>query len=157
MRLNYENFNADDLRGSTLADYLVNVEADFEIAEGSNIIYAEPAFPVAELARELIQWLSAAKQEAEDFCLASLSFEDPGAVRILYGPEGWLVGSALTPEKVSSPQSWQDLTAAIDEFIGQVRSDLGRLEVNADFVLGTLTRSMSNTRTWPPFGAESGG
>lgn len=44
MRLNYQNFNVDDLRGSTLADYLVNVEADFEIDKGSDVIYLNRHF-----------------------------------------------------------------------------------------------------------------
>ncbi|OEV10576.1 hypothetical protein [Streptomyces nanshensis] len=136
MRWNYMNFSVADLRGDTLADYLVNVEADFEIVEAGNEVYAEPAFPVAELARELSRWISVSEREPTDFCFASLSFEDPGAVRILRGAEGWLVGSALTPGELSSPQQWQELTEGIIEFIGHVRRDLEQVGIDTAFVLG---------------------
>lgn len=135
MQWKYENFNLADLQGTTLADYLVNVEADFEIVDGDDLIYDELAFPVAELAREISEWLSRA--EGADFNFESLSFEDPGAVRILSAPDGWIVGSALTPEKMSAPQSWRELSASINEFIWCVRRDLQRSGVDAEFVLGS--------------------
>lgn len=55
---NDEGVNADDLRGDALADLLVNGEADFRITDGCDVVYAETAFPIAELARELSCWLA---------------------------------------------------------------------------------------------------
>ena len=53
MLLAYENLSAADLRGSTLADYLIAIEADFRMLDGETVIYEEPYFPVIELARAL--------------------------------------------------------------------------------------------------------
>ncbi|GAA2289057.1 hypothetical protein GCM10010145_69200 [Streptomyces ruber] len=136
MRMKYRNFNADDLQGTTLADYLVNVEADFEIVDGGEVVYSELAFPVAELARELAHWVTPSEEGAEDFHFVSLSFEDPGAVKFVRGAEGWIVGSALTPDRESSPCSWRQLTAIIEEFVGNVRRDMEEIGIDPIFVLG---------------------
>lgn len=124
MRMLYRDFNANDLSGSTIVDYLVNIEAFFEVVDGREVIYSEPYFPVAELARELVCWLPLGESRAPDFRFSSLSFEDPGAVMMLRRESGWTVGSMFTPEVKSSPISWSGLTACAGDFISDVRRDV---------------------------------
>ncbi|MBG0831664.1 hypothetical protein HS041_28445 [Planomonospora sp. ID67723] len=134
MRMLYREINASDLRGATVADVLVNVEAFFEIVDGSEVIYSESCFPVAELARELARWVSTGEPQAPDFSFSSLSFEDPGAVRIIRGQSGWAVSSIFTPELQSDPISWGELAACIDKFIASVRRDVIKLGIVPDFI-----------------------
>jgi hypothetical protein len=89
-----------DLRGSTLADYLIAIDADLEIREDGRIIYAEPTFPVVELARSLASWIAIG--ERENFVFESLSFEESGVVTIARARDGWCLSSVFTPDVVSS-------------------------------------------------------
>ncbi|MEU3901295.1 hypothetical protein [Streptomyces sp. NPDC045251] len=130
----YREINASDLRGSTVADYLVNIEATFEVVDGREVIYSEPFFPVAELARELARWVSLGEVRAPDFFFSSLSFEESGAVRILRSQSGWTVGSMFTPEAKTAPVSWNGLAACIDEFIATVRRDVIELGFSPDLI-----------------------
>lgn len=134
MRLVYRDINANDLRGATVADYLVNIEALFEVVDGRKVIYSEPYFPVAELARELARWLPLGESPAPDFYFTSLSFEDPGAVMILRGEAGWTVGTMFTPEVKSSPLPWDGLATCIGGFISDVRRDVLGLGISPDFL-----------------------
>jgi len=134
MRLLYRDTNATDLRGSTIADYLVNIEAFFEVVDGREVIYSEPYFPVVELARELAHWLPLGESRAPDFHLSSLSFEDPGAVMILRGESGWRVGSMFTPEVKSAPIPWDRLAVCIGDFISDARRDVLGLGISPDFL-----------------------
>ncbi|MFJ1841403.1 MULTISPECIES: hypothetical protein [unclassified Streptomyces] len=134
MRILYDAINASDLRGSTIADYLVNIEASIEVVDGCDVIYKEPYFPVAELARDLARWVSLGERKAPDFLFASLSFEEPGAIRILGSGSGWTVGSIFTPEVKSSPVSWENLTACINEFVTDIRRDVLELGISPDFI-----------------------
>lgn len=138
MRMLYRDINARDLQGVTLADFLVNIEADFEVADDSEVIYSELSFPVAELARELARWISEGEPQASDFEFSSLSFENPGAVRILRRSSGWVVGSVFTPEVESSPIPWGELVTCISEFIVDVQQDLADLGINPEFVVSQL-------------------
>lgn len=134
MRMLYRDINANDLRGSTVADYLVDIEAFFEVVDGREVIYSEPYFPVAELARELARWMPLGESRAPDFHFSSLSFEDPGAVMIIRGEAGWTVGSMFTPEVKSAPVPWDGLTACIADFISDVRRDVLGLGISPDFL-----------------------
>ncbi|MFE9649904.1 hypothetical protein ACFYO0_38500 [Streptomyces sp. NPDC006365] len=130
----YRDFNANDLRGSTVADYLVNIEAFFEVVDGREVIYSEPCFPVAELARELARWLQLGESRAPDFHFSSLSFEDPGAVVILRGESGWTVGSMFTPEVKTAPIPWDGLVTCKGDFISDVWRDVQGLGISPDFL-----------------------
>jgi hypothetical protein len=128
----YEDLNSDDLRGYTVADLLVNVEADFQIVHLGRIIYSELAFPVAGLAREFAIWLNGARERGFDF--ASLSFDESGAVAIHRVGDGWSVGSIFEPDKEISPLPWSEVRLAIDEFINRVRSDAEVLGLDNSFI-----------------------
>jgi|SRR3954471_1781767 hypothetical protein len=135
MRMIYRDINVRDLQGETLADLLVNIEADFQVIDDSRVIYSESAFPVAELARELARWISLGEQQLSEFCFSSLSFEDPGSVRITPDPSGWVVRSMFTPEIESYPVSWLELVARISEFVADVKRDVAKLGIDPERVL----------------------
>ncbi|WP_052398284.1 hypothetical protein [Streptomyces sp. NRRL F-5123] len=126
MKIDYDRFGAPDLRGRTLADFLINVEADLKIVEGDEVVYSERSFPVAELARELNQWMEEAGEvpPEDGFCFQSLSFEEPGAVVVSQVGSGWIVGSSLEPGKITRILAWTDLRVTISDFIDKVRRDL---------------------------------
>ncbi|GAA2524082.1 DUF7878 domain-containing protein [Winogradskya humida] len=134
MEIAFRGIGAADLRGSTLADLLINVEADMEVRDGGEVLYAERLFPVAELARELKKW----KGEAfpGDFAFESLSFGQAGAVTISQESRGWVVGSVFVPGKRSGPVSWGELLVGLDEFIANVRLGVESLGFDADAILG---------------------
>ncbi|MQS09755.1 DUF7878 domain-containing protein [Streptomyces alkaliphilus] len=134
MRLEYREVNADDLVGSTVADYLVNIEAFFEVLDGGDTIYAEPCFPVTELARELFRWVSLEEEPTSDFYFSSLSFGEVGALTMSRELDGWVVSSIFTPEVKSSPRSWSELHSRIGEFIENVYRDVLRLGVSPDLI-----------------------
>lgn len=134
MQILYRDINARDLREVTIADLLVNVEADIELLDDGRAVYSEPYFPVAELARELARWGSLGESSAPDFYFASLSFEDPGAVRILRDRSGWVVGSVFTPEVQSARLTWTEIAASIDDFIARVRRDVADLGFDPSFI-----------------------
>lgn len=122
-----------DLRGSTLADYLIAIDADFEIREGDRIIYAEPRFPVVELARSLASWMT--DGERDDFAFESLSFEESGVVTITRTRVGWRLSSIFTPEVVSSDIYNSELDACIQEFIDRAATYLTERGHDADRIL----------------------
>jgi hypothetical protein len=134
MRMLYREIGASDLRGSTIADYLVNIEAFFEVVDGREVIYSEMDFPVDELARELTRWVQIGEMRAPDFSFSSLSFEEPGAITVARGQSGWRVGSIFTPDMESAPVSWSELTACIGEFVESVRKDVLALGINPGFM-----------------------
>ena len=78
MLLTYEALSRGDLRGALQADYLVALDAELRILDGPRVIWAEPGFPVVELARSLRPWL--ADPERQDFEFDSMAYENVGAV-----------------------------------------------------------------------------
>lgn len=133
MQMNYTNIDDSDLRGDTLADYLIAIDADFEIRDGNRIIYDEPKFPVVELARSLSSWMTAGARV--DFEFESLSSDELGLVRINRGATGWRLSSVFTPNVVSSEVDLLELDACIHEFINQVAADLTERGHDADRIL----------------------
>ncbi|GAA1593693.1 hypothetical protein GCM10009789_54670 [Kribbella sancticallisti] len=132
MLLTYTNLNADDLRGSTVADYLISIEADFAILDDDLTVYEEPYFPVVELARSLHIW--AVRGETHDFVFESLSFEEPGAVTIVRRESGWVFGSMFAPKVTSSVIEWRDVQECVAAFEAKIRKDLARLSIDPDRV-----------------------
>jgi hypothetical protein len=49
VEIRYSEIDLSDLRVNTLADFLVNMEADIEVLDQDRIIYSEPSFPIVEL------------------------------------------------------------------------------------------------------------
>ncbi|WP_369372663.1 hypothetical protein AB1046_04280 [Promicromonospora sp. Populi] len=133
MQLVYANFDDSDLRGRTLADYLIAIDADFEIRDQDRTVYNEPKFPVVELARALIAWLEA--DFHADFVFESLSSDEPGLVAITRENSGWRFSSASTPEVVSAEVDQLDVQSCIRDFIDRVATDLTARGHDADTIL----------------------
>jgi hypothetical protein len=137
VEIKYSEIDLSELHGSTLADFLVNMEANIEVVDGDRIIYQELSFPVVELARELSAWM--AREDAEidgsDFTFSSMSFDVDGAIEIKRLPAGWVIGSVFTPEVRSAPMPWEDLSNALNRFVGRVRSDVQRLGFDPDHLV----------------------
>ncbi|MFI1835571.1 DUF7878 domain-containing protein [Streptomyces olivaceoviridis] len=133
----YENLNTSDLprRGMTPATapvhvLLVDLEADLVIRDGERTVCAVEDFPVAELARALVTWLErdGEGQAREGFRFESMSFEEPGTVRIEETGGGWRVGSVFEPDDWTAPVPWEVLVAELTRFTEAVReavTDLG--------------------------------
>lgn len=122
MNIDYSQFDVGELRGETLADYLIHIETYLVIRDGRRAIYEEPYFPVVELARQLAAWLE--EPSRGDFVFDSLSFEEPGAVIVSQTPGGWTFGSRLTPEVTSPEYPWSVVESCGREFVHRVRSEL---------------------------------
>lgn len=135
MEMRYWDINSRDLQGVTLADLLVNIEANFEVLDDCKVVYSERSFPVAELARELAHWIAKDESNATDFYFSSLSFEDSGVVRILRTSSGWAVGSVFTPGMQSTPISWLGLVAVVSDFVARVQRDVADLGFDPEFVM----------------------
>lgn len=133
MQMTLTNFDDSDLRGSTLGDYLIAIDADLEIRDGDRIVYAEPKFPVVELARSLTSWMNV--RERADFAFESMSFEESGVVTIARTGTGWHFSSAFTSEVMSSDVDLSELEDCIQEFIDQVATDLTQRGHDADRIL----------------------
>ncbi len=135
MEIQFQNLNAADLCGPTLADFLVNIEADLKISDYGEVLYSEEAFPVAELARELVRWKESDAVPSTDFRFSSLSFEGPGAILISRGETGWTVGSIFSSDRTSRSISWIELVVEIDKFVERVVKGLESLGIDPKFVL----------------------
>ncbi|GAB3476118.1 DUF7878 domain-containing protein [Nocardiopsis coralliicola] len=129
--------NCADLRVHTAADYFVHVEGDFRIADGGRTVYAEPAFPVAELAHQLTVWAGSADPPTAPFSFASMSFADDGAVSLTPSPDGlWTVWSAFTPHVHSRATPWPALAHSIAAFTAGIRADAARLGLRQHLLAG---------------------
>ncbi|MGO4592118.1 DUF7878 domain-containing protein [Paenarthrobacter sp. 2TAF44] len=118
----YANLDADNIGGTSQADYLVGLDADFTISEGSVLLYRELAFPVVELARSLFLWLNA--HPRGDFVFDSMSFEEVGAVSLKQGSSGWLVESVFSRGVISNPLDWADVERGRKAFLSHIEFDL---------------------------------
>ncbi|MFH8405247.1 hypothetical protein ACH4FX_10785 [Streptomyces sp. NPDC018019] len=143
VRFAYQNVGAPDLRRRGLQPetapvgvLLVDIEADLVIQDGDRVVFAEKLFPVAELARALVSWLYRLDGERDDFAFDSMSYTDPGAVRIVRSAEGWQVGSVFEPDAWTAPVTWDVLVAEVKNFVGAVRRDLAAIGVRPDLITG---------------------
>src|SRR5690606_6297793 len=132
VRFGYRNTGAPDLhrRGlrpetAPVAMLLTDIEADLVIRDGVRIVFAEESFPVAELARALVGWSQ--RPERGGFAFDSMSYPEPGAVRIAESERGWRVGPVFRPDAWTAPVSWEALTAEVGRFTAAVRADVARL------------------------------
>lgn len=133
MEIRYGTVDVTDLGGLTLADVLINVEADLEVWDGDRLIYSERSFPIVELARALCFWSRA--DSADDFEFSSLSFEEPGVIEIHNTSKGWCVTSIFTPAVRSRIMQVGDVRGMIAGFVENVECDLRRLGL-IDIVAG---------------------
>lgn len=133
MEMTYDKLNTDDLRGSTVADYLVSLDANFRIADGRKVIYEEPGFLVVELARCLLAW--AGGMGGQDFEFESMSFEEVGSVAIRWTPSGWVFSSVFTPDSASVAVERDEVDRCIAAFVVRVEEDLVNLGIDPDDVI----------------------
>ncbi|WP_306366648.1 hypothetical protein [Nocardiopsis sp. CC223A] len=159
MEFSHRNLGAADLsrRGyrpgtAPRAVLLLDIEADLVVRDGDGRpLFAEDAFPVAELADTLVAWLhhgSAAAtavsgpatsdrpddpddpggpdtpDDPGECVFHSLSCAEPGAVLVRRSPQGWRVGSAFDPGAWSRPLPLPVLAAAVVRFADAVRRDV---------------------------------
>lgn len=133
--MTYESLSVHDLHGTTLADYLVSLDATLEVAVAARIPLVEPGFPVVELARELASWLHAGT--GSDFVFDSMSYEIAGALMFRRTVRGWAISSSLQPDSTSNAEvNGEDLEAACRRLISHVRDDLTALGADPAEVLG---------------------
>lgn len=109
------------LAALTGAAFLLDVEADFSVREGRDVIFAEPSFPVAELARALELWVLETDDPRDDFAFDSMVYEALGAVRIVNTVDGWTIGSHYEPT-TTEPRPWPVVRAEIWAFVKAVKA-----------------------------------
>ena len=134
MEIRFSNLNASDLRYSTPADLLVNIEADLEVVDGDDVLYSERAFPVAELARDLMRWKNSRIIPPDDFAFNSMSFDELGAIKISREGSGWFVSSVFASGRKSQPVPWGELVRELDEFIQRVEVSIQSIGIDPNVV-----------------------
>ena len=133
MEMTYDRLNTEDLRGTTHTDYLVAIDARFRLADGEVPIYDEPGFPVVELARSLLIWLS--DPGRDDFEFDSMAYEDVGAITVRQVATGWEFGSVFASDVVTAPVDWEEVDRCCRSFIARVEADLSMLGLDPDEVV----------------------
>ncbi|MCO7237730.1 hypothetical protein [Aeromicrobium sp. CnD17-E] len=133
MQLTYDRLCADELRGTTQADYLIALDAHLQVVENDAVIFDEPAFPVVELARSLLSWLPRA--ESEDFEFDSMSYEERGTVFIRRATAGWTFGSVLEPDATSTPVELAHVVRCCRRFVDRVATDLSARGIDPGMVI----------------------
>lgn len=143
VRLGYRNAGAPDvyrrgLRPERAHDgvLLVDIEADLVIRDGDRVVLAEEQFPVAELARALVGWLRRSDGERGDFVFDSMSYPEPGVVRMVESAEGWRGGSVFEPDAWTSPVTWDVLAAELGRFVAAVRGDVAEIGARPGLIPG---------------------
>ena len=133
MLISYGRLDASELRGTTQADYLISIDADLQILDGKRCVFEEPSFPVLELARSLMQWLS--EPDRRDFAFESMSYEEVGVVTVRATEGGWTFGSVFEPS-ASSAVEWDEAERCVRSFIATISADLHELKLDPDEVIG---------------------
>lgn len=128
MEITYDRLNTDELRGTTQADYLVSLDAHLRLIDGDTIVYAEPAFPVVELARSLLIWLG--DPDRGNFEFDSMSYEEVGSIALRRVPAGWTAESVFAPGRSTAPVGWAEIELSCGAFVSRVERDLLALGVD---------------------------
>ncbi|MFD7022408.1 hypothetical protein [Promicromonospora sukumoe] len=116
-----EHLEASNQRSAlTAAEVLLDVEADFLVREGAAVVFAERAFPVAELARALELWAPEYDEPRDDFSFDSMSYDVPGVVRIVDTGSGWTIGSRYA-RTTTVPRPWPMVHAEVRTFVEMVK------------------------------------
>ncbi|MFD8915599.1 hypothetical protein [Streptomyces sp. NPDC059575] len=134
MEFRYTHLTTQDLRGDSHAELLVNIEADLAIVDSGGLVFEEALFPVAELARDLAEWLRQPEDWRSNFDWESMSYDEKGTVRIHSTEAGWRLGSVQTPDVWSLPVTWPELIRSIREFVAAVRRDVESLGLDSRFI-----------------------
>lgn len=133
MEMTYDHLNTDELRGTTQADYLIALDAALRVVIGDETVYAEPGFPVVELARSLRIWLG--NPTRGDFEFDSMSFEEVGSVAFRQTTVGWMFGSVFQAGASTTPVDWAEVAQCCRRLVSRVEIDLAALGLDPDEVL----------------------
>lgn len=140
MRFVCRNFGLSDLPRRGLAPHeapvevlLLDIEAELSIWEEGRVVWAEDAFPVAELAYHLALWLQNPAASQEGFELDSMQ-AGVGLIRIVDSDEGWRIGSNFTPDFWTSPVAWDVLVAEIKELDRSVHEGVAAMGIGPSFI-----------------------
>ncbi|WP_456696643.1 DUF7878 domain-containing protein [Aeromicrobium sp. P5_D10] len=133
MDMTYDRLNTDELRGPTQADYLIAFDADLRVVVGDETVYAEPGFPVVELARSLKSWLGNPVQG--DFEFDSMSIEEVGSVAFRHTAAGWTFSSVFDPGASTPLADWAEVEQGCRRMVSRVEADLVALGLDPDEVL----------------------
>ncbi|MGN8244765.1 hypothetical protein ACTHAM_001872 [Cellulomonas soli] len=134
MEMTYERLSGGDLRGRTLADLLVSLDARLRVVDGDEVVIDEPGFPVVELARDLSMWLD--DPDRGDFEFESMSYEGVGAIAIRRAAAGWEVSSSLVAGAVTKATEWATVARCCRHLIAKVEADLAALGLDSGAVVG---------------------
>ncbi|MGW8700687.1 DUF7878 domain-containing protein [Streptomyces eurythermus] len=134
MIFSYSNFTTQDLRGTSVEQLFTNIEADLRVADDDVLVYEEVLFPVAELASELLGWISETEDERSDFALDSMSFSEKGVITITRTPGGWRIGSIFSPGVHSAVIDELSLLREIRRFATMVRRDVAAAGIDTTFL-----------------------
>ncbi|KQX07705.1 MULTISPECIES: DUF7878 domain-containing protein [unclassified Leifsonia] len=129
MEIEYDRLSADELHGTTQADYLVAVDAHLRLIDGGETVFEEPGFPIVELARSLLIWLGS--PDRGDFEFDSMSYEEIGAFRIWHVDGRWALGSVFAPGAATAPGGRRAVDECCRRFIAKVETDLRTMGINA--------------------------
>ena len=122
MEMTYDYLNAEELHGSTQADYLVSLDGHLRLIDREAHVFDEPGFPVVELARSLLVWLDAPNRI--DFFFDSMSYEEVGSISIVQEPGGWTFRSAFVAQPLTRPMGWTEVEDCCRDFVAKVEADL---------------------------------
>ncbi|MEV5433396.1 hypothetical protein [Streptomyces sp. NPDC052701] len=134
MEFRYDHLTTQDLRGTSRAELLVNIEANLSVVDADGPVFQEDLFPVAELARDLSRWAAQPEEKRENFEWESMSYDEKGTVRIHATEAGWRLGSVQTPDSWSRPVSWPELLGSIRDYVARVRRDIEALGIDSAFI-----------------------
>lgn len=122
MHFKYDDFNVDPMRGHSISEYLVAIDATLWVIHEEKTILYDVAFPIAELANSLNSWLQ--DKERHDFEFTSMSYEEIGTLRIQATGGQWVVSSIFTPQVQTPPLDLREVERACRTFISAVSTDL---------------------------------
>lgn len=134
LRMTYADLRFDDLRGELLSDYLIALDAHLVVVDDDQVLIDEPSFPVVELARSLSAWLE--NECRGSYWFDSMSYEELGAVHLTETPDGWTIGSTLSPGSESGVYEWGAIEQCVRAFIDHVKMDLTRTDLDAAEIVG---------------------
>lgn len=133
MEITYDQLHTAELRGTAQADYLIAFDAELRVVIGGETVYAEPGFPVVELARSLRIWLG--NPGRGDFEFDSMSFEEVGSVAFRQTTAGWTFASVFRTGASTAPVDWVDVEQGCRRLVSRVEPDLAALGFDPDEVL----------------------
>lgn len=105
-----------------LVDVVANGEGRLVLKHDDAVILDEPLFPIVELGRDLARWLGTSRRESYRF--DSMSFEEPGSIRVSQVDSGWVICSDLADPDGIVPETWNSVRLSIEQFVNEVAGKL---------------------------------